>query len=153
MEKAANKELAEYSGENPCFGFKFSKKDVICFKEKQIKQWDVIEVRIGEGLNQIFGKAEAKTDRKEWYQTLGVICSAYKKSMGPPLLSEQDYFLKEKVCIICKQDTHHILFDPVTIYKFHKQSGPVEQGLRGQDLLIFETVTIGKFRLVPNRKM
>ena len=119
IETAANKELDEYSGENPPFGWKFSKKDGICFQEIHIKQWEEIEMKTGKVLNQIFGQVEAKSRGKDWHQILGVICDAYKKSMGPLLLSETDYFLKGKVCIICKQDTHRILFDCQTIYKFH----------------------------------
>ena len=120
MTKNANEGADQYDGEpypNHFKTEKFFEKDGIYVLDMLEKSWNEMKVTIGIELNQIFDQIETCYQGKDWQKILGEISDVYKKTMEPSWY-EGKYFLKGKVCIICKNDAHRITFDCKTLYKF-----------------------------------
>ena len=80
-------------------------------------------------LNEILKQVINCSQNKMWYKSLTKIYSLYKKQSGPFSNGSLDYFcLKEKLCIVCNERSHHIDFDEElakshpTMYTYHGKS-------------------------------
>ena len=112
MTKKAKEASDQYDGAPFPNHFKcqlYFKKGNKYFEEIFMKEWDAMKKSTVERFREIYHQVEEPLKTTDWCKSLGKISHIYaNKEHGVAI---DKYFLEQKVCIICKDRPHRMIFD------------------------------------------
>ena len=111
MTKKAKEASDQYDGAPFPNHFKYQlyfKKGDKYFSEIFMKEWDAMKKSTMERFREIYHQVEESSKATDWCKSLGKISHIYaNKEHGVAI---DKYFLEQKVCIICKDRPHRMMF-------------------------------------------